>query len=48
MEKEPVPIGIDLGVTTACISYWDEKTNAHKIIPNPEGNNTTPMIVAFT
>ena len=49
MSKEkPIPIGIDLGTTTACISYWDEKTKAHKIIPNPEGGNTTPMIVAFT
>ena len=48
LNVKPIPIAIDLGTTTACISYWDEKTQTHKIIPNSEGGNTTPMVVAFT
>ena len=44
----PIPIGIDLGTTFSCVSYRDVKTNTHKIIPNAEGGNTTPSMVAFT
>lgn len=45
MAKEII-IGIDLGTTNSVVSYVqaDGKT---KVIPNPEGKNTTPSAVAF-
>lgn len=39
-------IGIDLGTTNSVVSFI-EGGNA-KIIPNKEGNNTTPSVVAYT
>ncbi|MBN1549510.1 molecular chaperone DnaK [Candidatus Babeliales bacterium] len=39
-------IGIDLGTTNSVVSFM-EGSNA-KVIPNKEGSNTTPSIVAFT
>lgn len=38
-------IGIDLGTTFCCASYYDG--NHVKIIPNPNGNRTTPSYVSF-
>ena len=38
-------IGIDLGTTFSAISYIDE-TGRPKIIPNKEGQNITPSVVA--
>src|SRR3989344_1550562 len=39
-------IGIDLGTTNSCVAVMEGK-NA-KVIPNAEGKNTTPSVVAYT
>jgi molecular chaperone DnaK len=39
-------IGIDLGTTNSVVAIMEGTTA--KVIPNKEGNNTTPSIVAFT
>ena len=39
-------IGIDLGTTNSVVSFMEG--GQAKVIPNKEGGNTTPSVVAFT
>ncbi len=45
MAKEII-LGIDLGTTNSVVSYL-QQDGTYKVIPNPDGSNTTPSVVAF-
>jgi molecular chaperone DnaK len=40
-------IGIDLGTTNSCVAVLDER-GVPKVLPSPEGERTTPSVVAWT
>ncbi len=46
MAKKEIIIGIDLGTTNSVVSYMQDDGTL-KVIPNPEGKNTTASVVAF-
>ncbi len=43
---QEIILGIDLGTTNSVVSYMQPDGKV-KVIPNPEGPNTTPSVVAF-
>jgi heat shock 70kDa protein 1/2/6/8 len=44
--NKEIIVGIDLGTTNSCISYWNDSSLV--IIPDEKGNKTIPSYVGFT
>jgi heat shock protein 1/8 len=44
--KKEIIVGIDLGTTNSCISYWNDSSLV--LIPDEKGNKTIPSYVGFT
>lgn len=42
-----VSVGIDLGTTFSAVAIIDPQTKTPRIVPNAEGNNTTPSVIQF-
>uniref|UniRef100_A0ACD5WV54 Uncharacterized protein n=1 Tax=Avena sativa TaxID=4498 RepID=A0ACD5WV54_AVESA len=48
MKGDRPAIGIDLGTTYSCVAVWRPMQDRVEVIPNDQGNLTTPSCVAFT
>nr|GEW46333.1 heat shock cognate 70 kDa protein-like [Tanacetum cinerariifolium] len=46
LKGQTTAIGIDLGTTYSCVAAWFDQHNRVEILPNEQGNNTTPSCVA--
>ena len=46
MKNKSRVVGLDLGTTNSAVAVYEN--GEYKIIPNSEGKNTTPSVVAFT
>jgi len=46
MADKGLAVGIDLGTSNSCVAYLNG--GEPKVLPNADGHNTTPSIVAFT
>jgi molecular chaperone DnaK len=47
MANKEYTVGIDLGTTNSVIA-WVKQDGSVEVIPNAEGNRTTPSIVSFS
>lgn len=45
MNTEDIVIGIDFGTTNSCISYYNTTSKKVQVIPNEQGNFTSPSIL---
>lgn len=45
MNTEDIIIGIDFGTTNSCISYYNTTSKKVQVIPNEQGNFTSPSIL---
>lgn len=45
MTTKDIVIGIDFGTTNSCISYYNVKSKKVQVIPNEQGNFTSPSIL---
>jgi molecular chaperone DnaK (HSP70) len=47
MQLSDLVVGIDFGTTNSCISYYNSQTKNVQVIPNEQGNYTSPSMLFF-
>jgi molecular chaperone DnaK (HSP70) len=47
MQLSDIVVGIDFGTTNSCISYYNIQTKNVQVIPNEQGNYTSPSMLFF-